>query len=117
MHPGGHRPGASGARLRRAARARGAVDPMVERGAALSDPAAGAEHAARHRDLRAAPQEPADAQGHRGGARDREPRGARSGDRGMSPTRDYENIPGTYVYDAVRGRLGYALNMFCMSLN
>ena len=31
--------------------------------------------------------------------------------------RDYESIPGTYVYDARRGRIGYALNMFCMSLN
>ncbi len=31
--------------------------------------------------------------------------------------RDYESIPGTYVYDAERGRIGYALNMFCMSLN
>jgi protocatechuate 4,5-dioxygenase alpha chain len=31
--------------------------------------------------------------------------------------RDYESIPGTYVYDARRGREGYALNMFCMSLN
>jgi protocatechuate 4,5-dioxygenase alpha chain len=29
----------------------------------------------------------------------------------------YDSIPGTYVYDARRGRLGYALNMFCMSLN
>jgi protocatechuate 4,5-dioxygenase alpha chain len=31
--------------------------------------------------------------------------------------RDYESIPGTYVYDAERGRMGYHLNMFCMSLN
>ena len=35
----------------------------------------------------------------------------------MSQPRDYESIPGTYVYDARRGREGYALNMFCMSLN
>ena len=35
----------------------------------------------------------------------------------MSAPRDYEDIPGTYVYDAERGRVGYALNMFCMSLN
>ncbi len=34
----------------------------------------------------------------------------------MSTPRDYETIPGTYVYDAQRGRTGYALNMFCMSL-
>jgi protocatechuate 4,5-dioxygenase alpha chain len=35
----------------------------------------------------------------------------------MSQTRDYDDIPGTYVYDSRRGREGYALNMFCMSLN
>jgi protocatechuate 4,5-dioxygenase, alpha chain len=35
----------------------------------------------------------------------------------MTLPRDYENIPGTYVYDAARGRIGYPLNMFCMSLN
>jgi protocatechuate 4,5-dioxygenase, alpha chain len=35
----------------------------------------------------------------------------------MSQSHDYDNIPGTYVYDAERGRVGYALNMFCMSLN
>ena len=35
----------------------------------------------------------------------------------MSQPRDYDSIPGTYVYDAERGRVGYALNMFCMSLN
>lgn len=33
------------------------------------------------------------------------------------PGREYDDIPGTYVYDARRGRVGYALNMFCMSLN
>jgi protocatechuate 4,5-dioxygenase, alpha chain len=35
----------------------------------------------------------------------------------MSEPADYESIPGTYVYDSRRGRMGYALNMFCMSLN
>jgi protocatechuate 4,5-dioxygenase alpha chain len=35
----------------------------------------------------------------------------------MTEGRDYDSIPGTYVYDAERGRVGYALNMFCMSLN
>jgi protocatechuate 4,5-dioxygenase, alpha chain len=35
----------------------------------------------------------------------------------MGAPRDYEDIPGTYVYDAERGRVGYHLNMFCMSLN
>ncbi len=33
------------------------------------------------------------------------------------PQREYDDIPGTYVYDARRGRVGYTLNMFCMSLN
>ncbi len=28
----------------------------------------------------------------------------------------YEDIPGTYVFDAERSRQGYAINMFCMSL-
>jgi len=31
--------------------------------------------------------------------------------------RDYDNIPGTYVMDGDHSRRGYALNMFCMSLN
>jgi protocatechuate 4,5-dioxygenase alpha chain len=35
----------------------------------------------------------------------------------MTHTHDYDSIPGTYVYDSERGRIGYALNMFCMSLN
>jgi protocatechuate 4,5-dioxygenase alpha chain len=35
----------------------------------------------------------------------------------MSGSKDYDDIPGTYVYDSRRGRQGYALNMFCMSLN
>lgn len=30
---------------------------------------------------------------------------------------DYDDIPGTYVFDAQRSRNGYHLNMFCMSLN
>lgn len=33
------------------------------------------------------------------------------------PPRDYDDIPGTYVFDGRRSRAGYALNMFCMSLN
>jgi len=32
-------------------------------------------------------------------------------------TRDYDDIPGTYVFDGEHSRKGYALNMFCMSLN
>ncbi len=35
---------------------------------------------------------------------------------GSSPTKDYQSIPGTYVFDGQRCRDGYALNMFCMSL-
>lgn len=31
--------------------------------------------------------------------------------------RDYDDIPGTHVFDGRRSRMGYALNMFCMSLN
>jgi protocatechuate 4,5-dioxygenase alpha chain len=31
--------------------------------------------------------------------------------------RDYDDIPGTYVFDGEHNRRGYALNMFCMSLN
>ncbi len=31
--------------------------------------------------------------------------------------RDYHDIPGTYVFDGAHSRAGYALNMFCMSLN
>jgi len=29
---------------------------------------------------------------------------------------DYDDIPGTFVFDAERSREGYAFNMFCMSL-
>ena len=32
-------------------------------------------------------------------------------------TRDYDDIPGTYVFDGEHSRKGYPLNMFCMSLN
>lgn len=32
-------------------------------------------------------------------------------------TRDYDDIPGTYVFDGARCREGYALNMFCKSLD
>ena len=30
--------------------------------------------------------------------------------------KDYEDIPGTYVFDADKGRVGYQLNQFCISL-
>lgn len=32
-------------------------------------------------------------------------------------SREYDDIPGTFVFDGRRSRQGYALNMFCMSLN
>ena len=35
----------------------------------------------------------------------------------MRARRDYDDIPGTYVFDGEHSRKGYALNMFCMSLN
>ena len=31
--------------------------------------------------------------------------------------REYDDIPGTFVFDGRRSRQGYALNTFCMSLN
>ena len=31
-------------------------------------------------------------------------------------SQEYDDIPGTYVFDAQRSREGYHLNMFCMSL-
>jgi protocatechuate 4,5-dioxygenase alpha chain len=34
----------------------------------------------------------------------------------MRKTHDYDDIPGTTVFDAERSRQGYHLNMFCMSL-
>lgn len=34
----------------------------------------------------------------------------------MGLKRDYEDIPGTFVFDTERGRLGYHLNSFCISL-
>ena len=34
----------------------------------------------------------------------------------MSAQPDYDDIPGTTVFDAQRARQGYHLNMFCMSL-
>ena len=34
----------------------------------------------------------------------------------MALKKDYEDIPGTFVFDADRGREGYQLNQFCISL-
>jgi protocatechuate 4,5-dioxygenase alpha chain len=33
-----------------------------------------------------------------------------------SRQQDYDDIPGTFVFDAERSRQGYGINMFCMSL-
>src|SRR5450631_57072 len=35
----------------------------------------------------------------------------------MTSTRDYQDVPGTYVFDGRRYRDGYYLNMFCKSLD
>lgn len=35
----------------------------------------------------------------------------------MTERHHYNDIPGTYVFDGDHSRKGYALNMFCMSLN
>ena len=35
----------------------------------------------------------------------------------MRGPRDYDDIPGTLVFDGEACRRGYALNMFCMTLN
>lgn len=34
----------------------------------------------------------------------------------MTIKKDYDDIPGTIVFDADRGRVGYHLNQFCISL-
>ena len=34
----------------------------------------------------------------------------------MQEQHDYDDIPGTFVFDAERSRKGYGINMFCMSL-
>jgi protocatechuate 4,5-dioxygenase, alpha chain len=45
------------------------------------------------------------------------PRRTHKGDLPMArEQRDYDDIPGTFVFDADRSRQGYHLNMFCMSL-
>ena len=35
----------------------------------------------------------------------------------MAVSKTYLDIPGTFVFDAEHSRLGYPLNMFCMSLS
>ena len=34
----------------------------------------------------------------------------------MRSQKEYDDIPGTFVFDAERSRQGFAINMFCMSL-
>ena len=34
----------------------------------------------------------------------------------MTSAKEYDDIPGTFVFDAERSRQGYHINMFCMSL-
>ena len=34
----------------------------------------------------------------------------------MTTAKEYDDIPGTFVFDADRSRQGYHINMFCMSL-
>jgi protocatechuate 4,5-dioxygenase, alpha chain len=36
--------------------------------------------------------------------------------RTAKPAEEYEDIPGTFVFNADRSRQGYGINMFCMSL-
>jgi protocatechuate 4,5-dioxygenase alpha chain len=43
--------------------------------------------------------------------------GAARDDERSYTERDYDDIPGTYVFDARRSRRGYPLNRFLMSLN
>src|SRR4029450_13062904 len=54
---------------------------------------------------------------HRIGVRRPRLRRPRQGDYSMPREQnDYDNRPGTFVFDAERSRQGYHLNMFCMSL-
>ena len=34
----------------------------------------------------------------------------------MTKRHDYDDIPGTFVFEAERSRQGYGINIFCMSL-
>jgi protocatechuate 4,5-dioxygenase alpha chain len=34
----------------------------------------------------------------------------------MQRHQEYDDIPGSFVFDAERSRQGYGINMFCMSL-
>jgi protocatechuate 4,5-dioxygenase, alpha chain len=39
-----------------------------------------------------------------------------TGAKQAKPAKEYDDIPGTFVFDADRSRQGYHINMFCMSL-
>ncbi len=41
---------------------------------------------------------------------------AKEGRPGLTQDKDFDDIPGTILFDADRSRQGYHLNMFCMSL-
>src|SRR3979409_607187 len=43
-------------------------------------------------------------------------RGTNGDDAMTRAQHDYDDIPGTFVFDAERSRQGYGINMFCMSL-
>src|SRR5258706_6405758 len=117
MHSRGHRFGPAGPWVWSAAVERGEIHAVGRRSTGGAHPRARSQDIALHRDVGATSQESPHAQSDRRDSRYRAPRNTRRGDPGMTKPRDYESIPGTYVYDAERGRIGYALNMFCMSLN
>jgi protocatechuate 4,5-dioxygenase alpha chain len=41
---------------------------------------------------------------------------SQTGETPMARDHDYDDIPGTFVFDQERSRQGYGINMFCMSL-
>src|SRR5262245_41977032 len=51
-----------------------------------------------------------------GGRVARRPGGGRTEEPMARTQQDYDDIPGTFVFDAERSREGYGINMFCMSL-
>ena len=44
------------------------------------------------------------------------PQGDSADGEGEATENEYEDIPGTFVFNAERSRQGYGINMFCMSL-
>src|SRR6266581_7929034 len=51
-----------------------------------------------------------------GRSAERRPGGSRMEEPMARTQQDYDDIPGTFVFDAERSREGYGINMFCMSL-